>query len=339
MFTKKNILLLILIVIIIVITTIIIFFVGSNNSNIALISKDKLDLSQPIVTGENTIYYISEDGFLKKISNSTVTTISSINTSFSPKVSYNGENISYINPSNRELTVYRTDQQGSENTPLVKVDRVAFTQWQDNTNLILVQLNPSQTNYGEYFNTENVRPNIQGSLVRINTLTNNKEVLGEVNLQELLLSNPDYVLYTTKESNTQLQVNKFTVASKQITQIAKQAISQAKIVNNNNIIIKSPTDNFPKLIQGGSVQEVNLSTDINLITGLNTSSMQFLFAVTKQKNDNIFSKYTISKLSENELQKLDPVITNPVNTVVLPKQLIVFSQDGIYIVNNNKVTE
>lgn len=339
MFTKRNTLLLILIIIIIVITIIIVFFVGSNNSSVTLISKDKLDLSQQIVADTNTIYYISEDGFLKKINNSTVSTISSVNTSFSPKISYNGENISYINPSNREFTVYRTDQQGSNNTPLVKIDRVAFSQWQDNNNIILVQLSPNQTNFGEYFNTEDFRPNIQGSLIRVNVLTKNKELLGEINLQELLLSNPNYVLYTTKEKDTLLQINKFNIDSKQITQLTKQSISQVKIINNNNILIKSPMDNFPKLIQGATIQEVGILTDTNLITGLNINSIQSLFSITKKKDDNIFSKYNISKSSENVLQKLDPVITNPINTVVLPKQLIIFSQDGIYVVNNNKVTE
>ncbi len=319
------------------ITVFVIYFVGSNNSNTTLISKDKLDLSQQVISGSDGIFYISTDGFLKKISNSNVTTISSINTSFSPKISYNGENISYINPDTRELTVYRVDQQGSENSPLTKIERVAFTQWQDNNNLVLVQLSQNQTNYGEYFNTEDIRPNLQGQLIRVNILTNNKEVLGEINLQELLLSNPNYVLFITKDSDTVQQINKFNIPTKQITQITRQAISQIKIINNNNVLLKSPTDNFPKLIQGSSLQEINIPTDINLISGINQESPQSLYYIKKSSDDNIFYRYSLIKSSENQLSKLDPSITNPINTTTQPKQLIIFTQDGIYSVNNKVI--
>lgn len=340
MITKKNIFLLILIIIITVITIIIVIFVvGSNNTKVTLVSKDKLDQSQQIIASDNAVFYISEDGYLKKITNSTVSTVSSINTNFSPKISYSGENISYINPTTRELIVYRTDQQGTENTPLLKIDRVAFTQWQDNNNLILVQLKPGDSNFGEYFNTEDVRPNIQGSLVRVNVLTKNTELLGEINLQELLLSNTNYVLFTTKETDTLLQINKFDITSKRVTEVTKQAITQVKIINNNNVLIKSPVDNFPKLIQGASVQNIDISTNTNLVTGLNSQSIQSLFFISREGDDNLFNKYNLSKSTQNVLQKIDPVITNPINTVILPKQLFIFSQDGVYVINNNKVTE
>lgn len=68
-----------------------------------------------------------------------------------------------------------------------------------------------------------------------------------------------------------------------MTEVTKQAITQVKIINNNNVLIKSPVDNFPKLIQGASVQNIDISTNTNLITGLNNQSIQSLFFISREE--------------------------------------------------------
>ncbi len=312
---------------------------NTNQSTVNLIVKDKLDRSQPIITYKDSIYYISTDGLLKKINNTTVTTVSSINTSYSPKISYNGENISYINPKTRELTVYKTESQGSKIAPLFQADRVAFTQWQDDNNIIYIQLNPSQTNYGEYFNTEDVRPNIQGTIIRANTLTKNKEVLGVLTLHDLLLTNPNYIIFTTSEANYLTKINKFDIPTKTISPITTLILSQTKILNNNNILIQSPEDNYPKLIQSSVLQEVKTPTEISLITGLNLDNLKSLFYIITKKDTNILSNIILVNNKTSEIQQLDDIITNPINITALSKQVVVFTEDGVYLVKNNRVTE
>lgn len=339
MITKRNIIIFIGFALLGVIILIVSILNQGNTTKTTLVSKDKLDISQSIVTYKDSVFFITTDGQLKQITNNTVTTIGPVNINFSPKISYDGNNISYINPTTRDLTVYKTTEQGSKTAPIVKVGGVAFSQWQDESNIAYVQFEKLDNNYNNYFNSEEIQPNIKGRIYSTNINTKAVIPLGDIYLQDLLLSNPAYILYSYRESIDTYTINKLDIQTKGISQLPKQNLNQRKIINNNNILIESPQEDYPKLIQGSEVKQLNIPTDILLISGISNQNILNTYSIIKKKDQNIFTKTNIQSNQSNTILELDTVITNPINLALLDKKLIVFTQDGIYLVSNDEVKE
>ncbi len=339
MFTRRNILIALVVVIFVGILYIITVFSFNTEKQPQLISKDKIDNNQNIITYNNLVYYISTDGLLKQISDSTVNTIGSINTDFSPSISYDGTNVSYINPNTRELTVFKTNQQGSGSSPIIKANGVAFAAWQDEVNLIYLQYQDINNKYDTFYDPEDTQPNIKGTIYSVNINTKTITPIGNVNIQNLLLANPKYLIYSYRESANTFTINKYDLNTKKTSLIAKKNLSHYKVLNNNNLLIESPTEDYPYLIKNAELIQLKIPTSVYLISSRNNTDIKSTFNIVKKKDINEFSKTTIDTNNTEIITDLDKIITNPINLAVLEKQLIVFTQDGVYLINSDKVKE
>ncbi len=337
--SRRNILIAGLVIIFIVIVYIVTVFSTSGEKQPELISKDVIDNNQNLITYKDSVFYISKDGLLKEIRNNQVNSIGSINTDFSPSISYDGTNVSYINPNTKQLTVYKTNQQGSGNLPLIQVSGVAFAIWQDESNLLYIQYQDINNKFDTFYDPEDTQPNIKGDAYTVNINTKVTQPLGRFNIQNPLMANPQYLIYSYRESANVFTINKLTISSKSISQITKKNLTSHKVLNNNNLLFESADEDYPYLIKNSELLQLKIPTRVNLITSFSNSDIKSTYNILKKKDFNQLTKTDINTNSSETLINIDPIITNPINVVVINKKVIIFSQDGVYVINNDKVKE
>lgn len=339
MFTRRNILIGVGVIILVIMVAILSTIFSQTSKGPELLSTDIVDTNQDIIVNNNDIYYITSNGFIRKISGNVTSPLGSVNTNFSPQLSDNAEHISFIDPDTRELTVQITQQQGSASTPLIRVGGVAFTSWQDSNNLVYVQFQNINNKYDKFYDPEDSQPNIIGNLFSVDLKNNKTTLVSPINLQDILLANPNYIIYSYRESANDYSIKKLDINSKQTTSITNKAISGYKKINNNNIIISSGLDNYPFLIQNGNLIELKTSTKANLITALNISEFKNAYSVVPKKDNYVLEKISTNSGSASLERNLEEIITNPISIVASPERFVIFTQDGVYTIPYKGVSE